>query len=119
MLEKLLDTKVLVLLVLVEAAIICWLGFTDHDVDLTTYQSRIELLQTQIDSLNTSNAALQIEIDSMYIEAAGYEDKIESLNASLDSLKKDIDDQTNAVDGYSNSELNSYFTNRYPELFPK
>ena len=116
MLDKLWDKRVLLAIVLIELFIIISFLFVDTEVEVDAYQKQIEALDAKIDSLHQDNDQLQVRIDYMYEQAIGYEKTIKLLTDDLNNVRKSTNEKINSVNSFSNSELQSFFTDRYDTL---
>lgn len=116
MLIKLWDKRVLLAIVLIELFIIVSFLFVDTEVDVDSYQKKIEALDAKIDSLHQDNDHLQGRIELMYEKAVGYENVIKALTDDLNNVRKGTNEKINSVNSFSNSELQSFFTDRYDSL---
>jgi|ERR1044072_639815 uncharacterized protein HemX len=79
-----------------------------------------EVLQGRIDSLLEKNKALEARTLVLEQKAAEQNAKVEKNNAQiqknlteLDKIKKQFNEKITAVDNYTSSDIDSFFTNRY------
>jgi septal ring factor EnvC (AmiA/AmiB activator) len=79
-------------------------------------------LQRTVDSLNTviQNNAIErnklgLEIDSLNKSIAQIETNIVKKQKEIQSLRKEHEETVNRVNGFTNNDINSYFTTRYSE----
>jgi uncharacterized protein HemX len=81
-----------------------------------------EILEKSVDSLLQKNKELEtrtVELENKVKEQNSKVDKnnvqIQKNNTELDKLKKQYNEKINAVDNYTPSDIDSFFTNRYHE----
>jgi len=95
--------------------IIAWMiwGQPKIDVDIESYELKIQLLEKRIDSIQTQNAELQLEADSLYTRIDSYDIEIKKLNSRIYVIKKQTQKQLDAVDFFGDDELERFFAERY------
>lgn len=75
---------------------------------ITKYEKKIEAFEKQVDSLNYKAKLYIKRINELSNVGDVIDDKI-------DSLKKDVNDKIKYVDTMSVSDLQDFFTKRYPK----
>jgi len=85
----------------------------DINVDIEAYQTQINLLQQKVDSIQTLNIALANEADSLEVQIASYDSKIDNLNTQINVIKKETKIKLDAVDLFGDDELEKFFAERY------
>ena len=97
---------------------IAWMiwGQPRIDVDVESYELRIELLEKKIDSINTQNTVLKLEADSLSSRINEYDIRINQLNSRIYVIKKQTEQKLNAVDNFGDDELEKFFADRYYKL---
>ena len=83
------------------------------DVDIEAYQIKIDLLEKKVDSLNTKNSLLEKESDSLLGKINFYTNRINKLNDRINVIRIETKRKIDAVNQYSTSELQQFFTDRY------
>lgn len=103
-------------------AIFCFVMWNSRNLEnkfeeeIKGYESKIGELQENIDSLYEVNDSLEVKMDSLNIEVELSDKRITELNLNLDDLKIKNIELNDAVDGFSNDELQKFFTDRYGHL---
>lgn len=94
---------------------VAWMiwGQPKIDVDVESYELKIQLLEQRIDSIQVENAELKLEADSLYIRISDYDNKINKLNSRIYVIKKQTEQKLNAVDSFGDDELERFFADRY------
>ncbi len=94
---------------------VAWMvwGQPKIDVDIKAYQLKIELLQQKVDSLHAKNNILEKESDSLNEKISKYTYRINKLNQRIDVIRIETQKKIDAVNDYSTSELQQFFTDRY------
>lgn len=79
-----------------------------------------EVLQKNIDSLLEKNkvyeartAELEKKVDEQNAKVEKNNTQLQKNNAELDKIKKQFNEKITAVDNYTPSDIDSFFTNRY------
>jgi septal ring factor EnvC (AmiA/AmiB activator) len=81
--------------------------------DITSYENKIELLQTKIDSTTTLNKTLNNKIDLVNIHVTKITDEINQIDNNILILRQKTNEKIKIVDIYTASELEQFFTDRY------
>ena len=94
---------------------VAWMvwGQPKIDVDIEAYQIKIDLLEKKVDSLNTKNSLLEKESDSLLGKINFYTNRINKLNDRINVIRIETKRKIDAVNQYSTSELQQFFTDRY------
>lgn len=82
-------------------------------LDPKPYQDKIEHLQQKVDSVEVQNKELRISADSLQDTLLAYSKKVAHLNDKLDQVKYEYEKKLAAVDTFTNSQLQQFFTDRY------
>lgn len=85
----------------------------DIDVDIEAYNTRINILQQRIDSIEQVNSALVIEADSLEGRLGDYDEKIKKLNSRIYVIQKETQAKLDSVDKFGDDELEQFFADRY------
>jgi chromosome segregation ATPase len=83
------------------------------DVDVESYELKIQLLEQRIDSIQTQNTELKVEADSLNTRISEYDIKINQLNSRIYVIKKQTEQKLDAVDNFGDDELERFFAERY------
>ena len=94
---------------------VAWMvwGQPKIDVDIESYELKIQLLEQRIDSIKTQNTELKVEADSLNIRISEYDIKINQLNSRIYVIKKQTEQKLDAVDNFGDDELERFFADRY------
>jgi len=94
---------------------VAWMvwGQPKIDVDIEAYQLKIELLEQKVDSLHNKNNSLEKESDSLLGKITFYTNRINKLNDRINVIQIETKRKIDAVNNYSTSELQQFFTDRY------
>ena len=97
---------------------VAWMiwGQPKINVDIESYELKIQLLEQKIDSINIQNNELKLEADSLYIKITSYDQEIKKLNSRIYVIKKQTKQKVDAVDSMFDDELQKFFTDRYRQL---
>tara|TARA_R110002096_G_scaffold392924_1_gene587909 strand:+ start:209 stop:592 length:384 start_codon:yes stop_codon:yes gene_type:complete len=77
------------------------------------YNSKIEALESKIDSLHNINDGLEYKIDTLNQKIFKLDKAIYLQNNKIITLKKQTNEKINAVDSLNDDELTRFFTERY------
>ena len=94
---------------------VAWMiwGQPKIDVDVESYELKIQLLEKKVDSLNTKNTVLKLEADSLNTKISEYDVKINKLNSRIYVIKKETEKKLSDVDSFGDDELERFFAERY------
>jgi len=94
---------------------VAWMiwGQPKIDIDVESYELKIQLLEQRIDSIKTQNTELKVEADSLNIRISEYDTKINQLNSRIYVIKKQTEQKLDAVDNFGDDELERFFAERY------
>jgi len=94
---------------------VAWMIFGQPkiEVDVESYELRIQLLEQKIDSIRTQNTELKVEADSLYNRISEYDTRIKQLNSRIYVIKKQTEQKLDAVDNFGDDELERFFAERY------
>jgi predicted RNase H-like nuclease (RuvC/YqgF family) len=79
------------------------------------YEKIIDSAQTQIDSLSLEIEKSDIIIDSLHKEIEVLDSTNYTLRERIYYIRKENEEKINTVDHYNVSDLNKFFTDRYPQ----
>ena len=94
---------------------VAWMvwGQPKIEVDVKSYELKIELLERKIDSIRVENSGLKLEADSLNVKIGEYDNKIKKLNSRIYVIKRETKQKLDAVDNLVDDELQRFFTERY------
>ena len=87
------------------------------DVDISQYETEINLLQIQLDELQEANdslAAIEKELES---KIASYDVTIKNLKGQINVIKRETKAKLDSVDKFGDDELERFFAERYRQLY--
>ena len=87
------------------------------DVDISQYETEINLLQIQLNELqevNDSLATLEKELES---KIASYDITIKNLKGQINVIKRETKAKLDSVDKFGDDELERFFAERYRQLY--
>ena len=87
------------------------------DVDISQYETEINLLQIQLDELQEANdslATLEKELES---KIASYDVTIKNLKGQINVIKRETKAKLDSVDKFGDDELERFFAERYRQLY--
>ena len=94
---------------------VAWMiwGQPKIEVDVESYELKIQLLEKKVDSLTIKNTVLAEQADSLNIKINEYDIKINKLNSRIYVIKKETEKKVDAVDSFGDDELERFFAERY------
>ena len=94
---------------------VAWMfwGQPKINVDVESYELKIQLLEQRIDSIQLQNTELKVEADSLNTRISEYDIKINQLNSRIYVIKKQTEQKLDAVDNFGDDELERFFADRY------
>ena len=87
------------------------------DVDISQYETEINLLQIQLNELqevNDSLAEVEKELES---KIASYDITIKNLKGQINVIKRETKAKLDSVDRFGDDELERFFAERYRQLY--
>lgn len=92
-----------------------WLFFNNSkvDIDIESYETQINILKGEVDSLTAKNDSLQVEAVALKDRMSEYDSKIKSLNSRIYVIKQETQAKVDAVDLFGDDELERFFAERY------
>lgn len=110
---KLNKNIILIVLLLIIITLSYILFSDDSDEYIKDYTIKIEKLEKKVDSLYRKNDLLELEADSLEGALVIYDQKIKKLNTRIYVIKKQTQEQLDAVDLFGDDELEQFFAKRY------
>ena len=83
------------------------------EVDIKSYELKIQMLESKIDSVKSKNRLLVLEADSLNSKLKSYDKKIDKLNSKIYVIKEQTKIKLDAVDHFGDDELERFFADRY------
>ena len=84
---------------------------------ITEYNSKIEALESKINSLHNINEELTLEIDTLNGQITKLDQEISKQDSKIVTLKRQTNEKVNNVDSFGDDELERFFTERYRQYF--
>jgi len=107
-------SSILNIILVVAIVSLLYVVFFTEDEDYTQeYNAKIEALERKVDSLHQKNTALELEADSLELQLTESDIKIKQLNTRIYVIKKETQQQLDAVDLFGDDELEQFFAKRY------
>jgi|TARA_B100000780_G_scaffold47268_1_gene29384 hypothetical protein len=91
-----------------------FLGDEEYVVD---YSTKINELETKVDSLHSINNSLVFKIDTLNNQIVKLDKAIDLQDSKIVTLKYKVNEKVNNVDLYKYDELERFFTERYRQHF--
>jgi len=86
---------------------------SNEDEYINEYNSKIEALESKINSLHNINEELTLEIDTLNGQIIKLDQEISKQDSKIVTLKKQTNEKVNNVDSFGDDELKQFFTERY------
>lgn len=86
-------------------------------IDIEKYEETISSLQLEIEESEKRNDSLRMRAFELEKSIAAYDVVIESYRNDILEIKKDAQDQLDAVDNFGDHELERFFAERYKRLY--
>ena len=90
---------------------------SNEDEYINEYNSKIEALESKINSLHNINEELTLEIDTLNNQITKLDQEISKQDTKIVTLKRKTNEKVNNVDLYRYDELERFFTERYRQYF--
>ena len=88
----------------------------ESDIDITQYETEINLLQIQLNELQEVNDSLQTVEKELEAKMASYDNTIRNLKGQINVIKKETKRKLDSVDQFGDDELEQFFAKRYRQL---
>ena len=86
---------------------------SNEDKYINEYNSKIEALESKINSLHNINEELTLEIDTLNGQITKLDQEISKQDSKIVTLKRQTNEKVNNVDSFGDDELEQFFTERY------
>ena len=86
---------------------------SNEDKYINEYNSKIEALESKINSLHNINEELTLEIDTLNNQITKLDQEISKQDTKIVTLKRKTNEKVNNVDSFGDDELEQFFTERY------
>jgi len=83
------------------------------------YNNQIQNLEQKVDSLHHLNVGLSFKISTLNTKIHKLDQELDLKNNKINNLRYEIRVKVDAVDTFSNSELERFFTERYKTKNPR
>lgn len=99
------------------AALIVYNIFINNKIktNIEEYESKIENLQTKVDSVNILNKELDMKINSLHTQIEIIDSDISNVQNNISVIKTKTNEKINSVDQFTFTELEQFFTARYSQ----
>ncbi len=87
------------------------------DVDISQYETEINLLQIQLDELQEANDSLATIEKELESKIASYDVAIKNLKGQINVIKRETKAKLDSVDKFGDDELERFFAERYRQLY--
>lgn len=85
-------------------------------VDISQYETEINLMQIQLNELQEVNDSLQTVEKELEAKMASYDNTIRNLKGQINVIKKETKRKLDSVDQFGDDELERFFAERYRQL---
>lgn len=107
-----------VIILSLAGVIIFYLLYRQKDFDTSSYLQKIELLEQKVDSLHSTNDALNCELSTLESKLNEYDKEVDSLENRIVVIKRVTDEKLRNVNTLTVSELQRFFSERYNSSNP-
>jgi peptidoglycan hydrolase CwlO-like protein len=106
--------KTTILLVLI-ACLAGYIIFQNQGIktNVAEYNAKIDLLQTEIDSVYTANKEIDNQIEKVDNHIVSVDKDISNVTKNINIIKNNTDEKVNSITTIGNVELEQLFTSRY------
>ena len=87
------------------------------DVDISQYETEINLLQIQLNELQAVNDSLAEVEKELESKIASYDVTIKNLKGQINVIKRETKAKLDSVDKFGDDELERFFAERYRQLY--
>jgi predicted RNase H-like nuclease (RuvC/YqgF family) len=84
-------------------------------LDIQKYEDQINMLQSEINLLETANDSLIVKAAILSEKVTEYDNTIEQLNNKIDVIQDETKKKLDSIDRYNNDQLQKFFANRYKD----
>jgi predicted RNase H-like nuclease (RuvC/YqgF family) len=96
---------------------LAYLLFSGSEKYVGEYETKIETLGKKVDSLDIVNDGLTLKIDTLNQEVIKLDQEIDLKDNKINNLRYEIKNKVDAVDSFTDDELERFFTERYRQHF--
>jgi len=87
------------------------------DIDITKYETEINLLQIQLNELQEVNDSLVVLEKELEEKISSYDIAIKNLKGQINVIKRETKAKLDSVDRFGDDELERFFAERYRQLY--
>jgi chromosome segregation ATPase len=87
------------------------------DVDISQYETEINLLQIQLNELQEVNDSLATIEKELEEKISSYDIAIKNLKGQINVIKRETKAKLDSVDRFGDDELERFFAERYRQLY--
>jgi peptidoglycan hydrolase CwlO-like protein len=82
-------------------------------LDIQKYENQINMLQSEINLLETANDSLKIEAAVLNEKITEYDNTIEQLNNQIDIIEDETKKKLDSISRFDKRQLQKFFSDRY------
>ena len=82
-------------------------------LDIQKYEDQINMLQSEINLLETANDSLIVKAAILSEKVTEYDNTIEQLNNQIDIIEDETKKKLDSVDRFNKRQLQKFFSDRY------
>lgn len=103
------------ILILIVLVLVGYNIFTTNRIknDIKSYETKINFLQTKIDSAQIVNTYIDTKIDSVKENVVSITRGIHHIDNNISIIKQQTNEKASSVDSFTSNELEQFFTDRY------
>ena len=105
------------ILLILGSTYIYYISVLDSTNYVDDYNTKIENLEQKIDSIHNLNNELTVKIDTLNTQIVQLDQELDLKDNKINNLKHEINTKVDAVDSFSDDELERFFTDRYRQYF--
>jgi predicted nucleic acid-binding Zn-ribbon protein len=105
-------TNILLIIITILVAYNIFQG-NELKTNVSSYNLKIDSIQNEIDSVVSLNETITQEIVKLDSQINDVGKNIDTTQQNINTIKKQTDEKINNVNGYTFSDLNKFFTDRY------
>jgi peptidoglycan hydrolase CwlO-like protein len=86
------------------------------ELDIQKYEDQINVLQSEINQLEGVNDSLKVEAAVLNEKLEEYDNTIDKLNIKIDVIQNETKKKLDSVDRYNRDQLQKFFSDRYRSI---
>lgn len=112
---KISERFIYIFIIILALGYITFTWFGGDDIDLKPYEDQIENLKKQLSERDNKLDSINVKIDSFPANKKRLDSLLNDKDLKIEELIQRYNEKINNIDNYSNGDIRSFFTNRYPE----